>query len=272
MTIETDKKREQDDRDFNIEIAGLDIGRIKRFLSPDAQQYIEEQKTGKSRNKLSLLDILLLTDPVYTQLYMQLADRIEEIETVIQRNLDTLYKKLEQSENRMLMVQTNAHQMADGTRVYLDDGGSVYREDGVQLSEDEASSIVWQDHNSTWQSYKTAKSEIEKTKQQIQEIETYRDDVVEDTKNRMHDHKNPMDHDELREALKRLEHEMPQHVQETSRHASTVNASFLSSTFREKHDGNTPSDMPNQSDEAAITDIPDFGNSDDTQTIIHKPL
>ncbi|MEM6780326.1 MAG: hypothetical protein AAF569_00525 [Pseudomonadota bacterium] len=248
--------RDRDFRDLNLELAGLDAGQIKRFLSPEGKEYLQNQKTGKHKDNLSLLDILLLTDPLYQQKFLELASRIEDIEDLLERHLAQLNTVLEQQEAHLADIRANAYQLPDGSRVYLDtESGAVYREDGSRLSNEEVEQIIWEDGNPSWQAYRSGESAIDDTRRKIGETESYRDDVVTDIKHRMRDHHSPMDHDTLDEVLDQLEREMPSHAVEFERNA---NASDLSSVFHQRHAGIMPDIVPEALDAEAVTSIPDF--------------
>lgn len=242
---DAEQKSEQDKLDLNIEISGLEVGRIKRFISSDAIQYLADQKNGKSRNKLTLLDILLLTDPVYYQLFTKLIDRIDEIESLLQADIILLNKKLSNLKIQMSEIQNNANLTNDGRRIYLDDhDGSVYTENGTKLSKSDARNIVWDKNHSRWNAYKAKSTAIEETQKYISQNNIYSDDVLGNIKQNMKSHSQPMDKEDLSTALEELEYKLPERIKLQTRNSkdneeeySKLNSSFRNaSSDKEKQD------------------------------------
>ena len=210
MTYETDSEKQQDEnrRDYNHEISGQDVGRIKRFLSEEAREYVESQKSVKSRDKLSYLDIMLLTDPAFLELYTDVTEQIEKIDDAITKSLSSLEQRRIALEERMNDIQNNAYRLEDGTRVYRDKNGDVYTEDDEVLSNNEVSDIIWTSSHSTREELHQTRSAQEQVNSSAATIETYRDDKFQNIKDRMNDHKN-LDTDELRDIIREMNEGFP---------------------------------------------------------------
>ncbi|MCK5518334.1 MAG: hypothetical protein KAI61_02880 [Alphaproteobacteria bacterium] len=215
MTEKTysEKKAEEDNRDYNNEIAGHSVGRIKRFLSKTARDSLEERKGKKSREGLSFLDILLLTDPVYAALYADVMERIEEIDKAIIKTLASLDKRISILEKRMTDIEDRAYRLNDGTRVYRGKNDEAYTENGHVLSTQETSTITWQSHNASWKERHTTSAELDHAYHKKEGVKTYRDDVLQGVKERMSDPHNRPDKEELRDTLDMLDKKFPDDLQ-----------------------------------------------------------
>ncbi|MCK5590326.1 MAG: hypothetical protein KAI72_00070 [Candidatus Pacebacteria bacterium] len=206
---ETDreKKAEEDNRDYNNEIAGRDVGRIKRFLSEAGHDSLEERKGKKSRESLSFLDILLLTDPVYAALYADVMERIEEIDKAIIKTLASLDQRISILEKRMTNIEDRAYRLNDGTRVYRGENDIAYTENGHVLSTQETSTITWQSHNASWKERYSTSVKLDHVYHKKEGVETYRDEVFQDVKDHMSDPDNLPDKDELQNIFDELSNE-----------------------------------------------------------------
>lgn len=245
--------RIQDSRDLNAGNVGLNIKRIKHFLSPYARDVIENRKNEKSRNELTMLDILLMSDPIYSALYSHVMDRIDQIEDAVNRNLDILNQHLAKLEEHIDDMHGRAFQLSDGTRVYKSKDGHAYTEDGNKISDHDISLITWDRNHPSWEEYITTRDNLEHTQKQKQEVESYRDNVLESAKERMLDRENPPDKDELPDILDNLENKIPPQTTLFIQNSDAQSNSELMSTFHQKADGKQI-----ESD-ATHMDIPDFG-------------
>ncbi len=54
-----ERRRIQDFDDLQNEISGNDVGRISRFLSPEALLLLKEKRNGTSSSVMSALDLML---------------------------------------------------------------------------------------------------------------------------------------------------------------------------------------------------------------------
>ena len=239
MTTETDreKKAEEDNRDYNNEIAGRDVGRIKRFLSEAGHDSLEERKGKKSRESLSFLDILLLTDPVYAALYADVMERIEEIDKAIIKTLASLDQRISILEKRMTNIEDRAYRLNDGTRVYRGENDIAYTENGHVLSTQETSTITWQSHNASWKERYSTSVKLDHVYHKKEGVETYRDEVFQDVKDHMSDPDNLPDKDELQNIFDDLNSELPEDVKLSIHNVDIEPVSTLVSHFEIKMSG-----------------------------------
>lgn len=89
-------RRRRDTDDFNNEIAGRDVGRIKRFLPESADPAEAKKRDGRDHQRLSTLMALLQNDPEYAALYEDTLDELREAEEATDAAME---KALEDIEN-----------------------------------------------------------------------------------------------------------------------------------------------------------------------------
>lgn len=203
-------KQELDD--YNNEIAGRDTGRIKRFLSQEARDHLEGGKKDKSQEKLSLLDILLMTDPVYAQLYSDVMEKIEKIDQAVSKALANSEKRIDTLKENLADIRGRAERLADGTLVYRSKDGAVFSDDGILISQQEMVDVEWKSSNPSWEERREAGEALDSAYKKKEEIEEYRDGALQHAKDRMNDRENPPDKDEMKDLYDSITDILPDDV------------------------------------------------------------
>ena len=202
----------QDLDDYNDEIAGRDTGRIKRFLSQEARDHLEDGKDGKRQEKLSLLDILLMTDPVYAQLYSDVMEKIEEIDRAVNKALMLANQRIDNFETNLADIKGRAQRLGDGTLIYRSQDGAVFSDNGILVSQQEMGDVRWENSNPSWEERREAGEALDSAYRKKEEIEEYRDGTLQHAKDRMNDRDNPPDKDELQDLYDSITNEFPDDV------------------------------------------------------------
>ena len=223
------ENRQQDLDDYNNEIAGRDTGRIKRFLSQEARDYIEDGKKGKKQDKLSLLDVLLLTDPVYARLYTDIMDKIEKIDQAISKALAISEQRIMYLETDLADIRRRAQRLEDGTLVYRSKDGVVFSDDGIPVSQNELDGVRWETSDPSWEERREVGEAIDSAYKKKEEIEEYRDGTLQHAKDRMNDRDNPPDKDELQNISDELFNEIPDGVEANmdAAHEKSAQSDFM---------------------------------------------
>jgi len=103
QTIEhdaADKRRQQDKDDFNNELAGRDVGRIKRFLPSTHTQTAKNEKRNREMSDLSRLAILM-QDPVYRAAFDQAEQTIDDFKTRMNEWLQEYENRIEDIDEKL---------------------------------------------------------------------------------------------------------------------------------------------------------------------------
>ena len=232
------ENQKQNIDDYNNEMAGRDTGRIKRFLSKEARDYLDDKKEQKSRDKLSLLDILLLTDPVYAQLYSDVMDRIKKIDQAISKALTLTEQRIDNLEANLADIRKRAQRLEDGTLIYRSQNGKVYTEDGVVVSPEKLDDVKWKASDPSWEERRDAGKALKSAHEQKEEIVEYRDTTLQHAKDRMNDKDNLPDKDELQDLFDNLKTALPDTVEANMDESSdnSVESDFMKQ-FQSKASG-----------------------------------
>lgn len=89
-------RRRRDTDDFNNEIVGREVGRIKRFLPDSADPAEAKKRDGRDHQRLSTLMTLIQNDPEYAALYEDTLDKLRDAEEATDA---AMAKALEDIEN-----------------------------------------------------------------------------------------------------------------------------------------------------------------------------
>lgn len=81
-------KKEQDRDDFNNEMAGRDVGRMRRFLPEAASPVESEKRKDRERQHISRLLALLKNDPEYAEAHQNAMDILRHYELAAERALE----------------------------------------------------------------------------------------------------------------------------------------------------------------------------------------
>jgi hypothetical protein len=116
-------------------------------LSQEAREHIEDGKNDKTREKLSFLDILLMTDPVYAKLFSDVMEKIEEIDRAVNIALTKTEQRIDSLEENLADIRKRAQRLDDGTLIYRGHDGAVYTDDGISVSQREFGDVRWEATN-----------------------------------------------------------------------------------------------------------------------------
>lgn len=84
-------KHAQDFGDQQNEMAGRDVGRITRFLNADTrEEKIDSKRGNRKQADLTNLQILLLNNPAYQELFRETEKRLRETQTRLDTTLEAI--------------------------------------------------------------------------------------------------------------------------------------------------------------------------------------
>ncbi|TYC64482.1 hypothetical protein FMN50_00450 [Rhodobacterales bacterium] len=120
-----------DFEDAQREAAGIEIGRIPRFLSSDAREAIAERSGNRaSRSSLSALDILLLNDPEYAQIHQAALDENRAAQAAVTDLQDRIAQVMGKLDTKIEETLDQAVTLPDGRKAFMNENGEVYTADG----------------------------------------------------------------------------------------------------------------------------------------------
>ena len=210
--------------DYQNESAGRETGRIKRFVADDRSEATTSEKKKKERAFSELMR--RLQDPHYARLYSSAVDAVARADKAIGAALAEIETETEVALQRLERLRQSAAELPDGTKIFQSRrSGQWYAEDGRDLT-DQASAARGLDRaGPSLEEYKEAQEKLGDLEIERAEIEAYRRDVVNPSKERLGDTKNPPSEDELEE-ITNMESTLPARAQKflNSPEPGTTNA------------------------------------------------
>ncbi|WP_299587632.1 hypothetical protein [uncultured Tateyamaria sp.] len=203
-------KDHQDFVDLQNEISGADTGRMRKFLSPDDDRTPEgkRKKAEREQTRRTLED--LMRDPEYARLYVEFGDRLGTAETGADTALAAIQQMLDAAQQDVSDMEVNAARDPDGRAVFQYVDGRVVYADGTDVDPDIAAGIIWPPNAPSAEEYFAAKDRVQSLQDSMRDWTTYRYDVLGDMRDRYDDKDNPMDKDDLRHDLDRIEKLRPE--------------------------------------------------------------
>lgn len=196
--IEAARTREEDRRDYERELAGIDIGREARF---HGTEFVEERRQGRSgasgaqrsaqRDFTSRLQMLLATNPGYAALYNDTLGALGDAEKAADDALEKLEAALTKARRETQNMLERAAKLPGGRPVFKDKDGQVWDEHGEHISADQAASIQWRGDEPTREAFIEKQASADKIAEDINDIRRGRVDILGKFREEMSDTENP---------------------------------------------------------------------------------
>lgn len=202
--IEAARTREEDRRDYERELAGIDIGREARFHSTE---FVEDRRQGRGgassssrrdqREFASRLQMLLATNPGYAKLYNDTMGALGDAEAATDRAIAKAQKALEDAQQRLEQTLSRAAMLPDGTRVFRDARGNVWNERGQRVSEADAAGIEWRGDEPAYEQFLQESESVKDRLTRLEALQGFRVDTLGRIRDRMDDPANPPSTEEM---------------------------------------------------------------------------
>ena len=205
---ETDRKRRDFD-DLQNEISGRVTGRRARFMpGSDSNDPEGEKRKAEEQRFRDLLD-LYLQDPEYRALYIELGDKLRDAEIGADAAIAALQAQLDALDEMIADLEDRAARGPNGELVFRTADGRVVNADGEELPPEIAEGIIWPDNAPSAEQYFAAMQKRDAVSDQLTEWHDYRRDVLGDIRNRYDDRENPMEKNDMEDALDAIEAARP---------------------------------------------------------------
>ncbi|WP_321337361.1 hypothetical protein [uncultured Cohaesibacter sp.] len=205
---QNERLRQQDIDDLNNELRGTNVGRMARFLSPEARDVVSGENKGKKEFSnllhLTMLDTMLMDDE-YRQLYDDAMDRLRVLEEATQRALDKAQIELEKSQEQLRETLERAA-MLNGVHVFKDAQGRVWTEHDQRVEDSDADRIEWKGNEPSREEYHADRAKNHASQQSADDIRKYQTDTLGDARERLTDEDNPLTKDELGDLAESMNH------------------------------------------------------------------
>jgi hypothetical protein len=218
--IEAALTREEDRRDHERELAGIDIGREARF---HGTEFVEERRHGRSgashsqrsaqQQYASRLQMLLATNPGYAKLYNDTMSELGDAEAATDRAIAKAQKALEDAQRQVEHTLSRAAKLPDGTRVFRDARGNVWNERGQRVSEADAAGVEWRGDEPAYEQFLVQSESVKDRLTRLEALQGYRVDTLGGIRDRMDDPENPPSAKEVEQFRRDIQEKMPPEVQ-----------------------------------------------------------
>jgi len=205
--LAADERRRVDFDDLQNERAGLETGRMARFLDADTREARAGRGKGSDESgaHLSRLQQLLATNPAYAALYHETFDKLRATETATEAALEEaldLHGRLETERDDML---ARAARLPDGPAVFRDANGAVWSEHGEELTSSDLDAILWPEDAPDYEPFRETSHALANTGQKVEALRGYQVEVLGHVRERMTDEDDPPSAQELREFQQNME-------------------------------------------------------------------
>lgn len=203
-----DARLREDRDDFHNAIAGRETGRQVRFGGRTRDAETSERK----KSERAFRDALdrLLQDAEYRVLYEQLGETLSDAERNADQTIADIQIALRQLDDDIADMEARAAKTLDGKLVFRTADGRVINEDGEELPPEIADGIQWPPNAPTAEEYFGAKGRRGELAAGLEEWQGYRNDTLGDIRNRYDDRENPMDKNDLSNAIQQIQASAPQ--------------------------------------------------------------
>jgi len=205
-------RKQIDHDDLQREIAGLDAGRMRRFLP---QTVSEQEKRDRQRKAeeahLTALQVLLL-NPAYANLYAETKGLIGQAKAAIDKARERLLEELSEVEAQLMEFRANASKLPDGTLILIGKDGEYVDEHGNTLDEAQRASVMRSDTMPSWSGYAEAKERQQALNGELEGVDDYERDVIIPGTARIEDEDNSLSLDELEDLNREIQSGMPKSV------------------------------------------------------------
>ena len=227
--IEASRTREEDRRDYERELAGIDIGRDARF---HGTEFVEDRRQGRSgassaqrssqQQYASRLQMLLATNPGYAKLYNDTLGALGDAEAATDRAIVKAQKALEEAQNLLGQTLNRAAKFPDGTHVFRDVRGNVWNEHRQRVSEADAAGIEWRGDEPAYEQFLEKSESVTDRLTSLEVLQGYRVDTLGGIRDRMDDPENPPSVDEVERFKRDIEEHAPPEVRTEMREKQAV--------------------------------------------------
>lgn len=137
-------RQQQDFDDQQREVAGLDVGRIGRFLPDDLRNpdAAEKRKAEHQQQILTRLQ-MMMRDPEYAALHDKAVRTLRQVTTELDQIKEEARQLWEADTIAIAQIDARAARDSQGRAVFKDQEGEARYADGASVPADEAAAIVW---------------------------------------------------------------------------------------------------------------------------------
>ena len=203
------ERRERDRDDLNNEMAGREVGRVRRFLPEGSDPASLRKRREREREYRSRLMALLQSSTAYAALYQETKDTLRKAEAATEIALAEARDRITGAQEAVAGLRDKASTLPDGAQVYRDAEGNVRTEDGTLVEGDDLDRITWREGAPSYEDIAAARRAAADAQANYDAILRYQTDVLGRARDRLTDEDNPPTMDEIRDIQQRITEEAP---------------------------------------------------------------
>lgn len=190
--------RQRDFDDLQREVAGVEVGRITRFLPEGArgQDAVEKRKAERAEMLTRLQQ--MMRDPEYAALYNDTTNRLREAQNALDGMREQAQRLLDEQNEAIARIDARAARDADGRAVFKDRNGGVRYADGELVSEEAAAAIVWRGDEPGFEEREAHAQHYARIEGVLFDIDAGQAEIGE-MQERLEDEKNPVSTPEMKD-------------------------------------------------------------------------
>lgn len=146
VRAQAEARRQVDFDDSQRELAGVEVGRIGRFLSAEAREAAKEGRSGGGKGRsdagMTALEIAL-TQADYAEAFHAAEQENREALKVAGEFQDKIEAAIERMDSRIEATLDAAATLPDGRKAFMDKNGDVWTVDGERVDQALVDGIDW---------------------------------------------------------------------------------------------------------------------------------
>ncbi|MDQ0314611.1 hypothetical protein [Amorphus orientalis] len=144
VRAQAEARRQVDFDDSQQELRGVEVGRIGRFLSPEAREAAKEGRGGSGRSDAGMTALeIALTQADYAEAFHAAEKEIREAQKIVDDLQDDITATIEKMDSRIEEMLDAAATLPDGTKAFMDENGDVWTVDGDRVDQAIVDGIEW---------------------------------------------------------------------------------------------------------------------------------
>ena len=192
----SERKRIQDLKDLNDELAGRETGRIKRYLGATSADDPSSPNNRHRASSVSILDQLMISDPIYRDMHHRTSQALAHAQNRLDQARDRFASMRQETETELEDMKARAARLPDGAAVFRDKNGAVRREDGSIVDQTLADTVLWRGDEPSYEDWKAANERLERLEEKEREVEAAQQEIGE-MQDRLQDADNPPSPEEM---------------------------------------------------------------------------
>lgn len=202
--------------DLNNEQAGRVTGRIQRHGTRDDNSP-EGLKRKRERDAAfqNALERLLLEDPIYAARYHRAERFLSTAESIADQAIQSAISSLSGIETAHAALLDRANRLPDGRHVFRAADGRIVDIEGNTISPVDAASLQWRSGAPSFADVQRSRKALENAKLSVEELQSYRVDVLGTWRDRIDDEDDPITPEELDQLEADIIEKSPQAIRPT---------------------------------------------------------